>query len=336
MLQFGWKAGTEQFGPQELLEFAVAAEEASFDAVSASDHFHPWAEQGEACFVWSWLGAAAARTRKIVLGTGVTCPILRYHPSIIAQACATLATLAPNRFFLGLGTGEALNEYSAVGEWPEYDTRQQQLAEAIRLMQKLWEGGKVTHEGEHYRTHQAKLYTLPEKPIPVYISSLVPNSAHFAGKHGDGLVTVGGEEPETYKDMLAHFEAGAREAGRDASKMPKLIELQVDFTADRKKAIEARKAYWAGAFVPAMFTQRLHTPELSEANGKVVGDEIVEKTSCISEDPEEHVKYIRHYVDLGFDRVFFHSAASDQKAFIKAYGSEVLPRLRSRQKSKVG
>lgn len=142
MVEFGWKAGTEQYSPGELLEFAIAAEEAGFDSIAASDHFHPWAEQGQAAFVWSWLGAVAAKTSKIKLGTSVTCPILRYHPAVIAQAVATLACLAPNRVFLGVGTGEALNEYSAIGAWPAYNIRRHQLAEAIDLIRKLWTAKK--------------------------------------------------------------------------------------------------------------------------------------------------------------------------------------------------
>jgi coenzyme F420-dependent glucose-6-phosphate dehydrogenase len=140
MLRLGWKAGPEQYPPDELLEYAVAAEAAGFEMLDASDHFHPWAEAGQASFVWTWLGAVAARTSRIVLGPGVTCPILRYHPAIIGQAAATLACLAPGRAYLGVGTGEALNEYAATGWWPTYDERQERLAEAIELMRALWTG----------------------------------------------------------------------------------------------------------------------------------------------------------------------------------------------------
>jgi len=328
MAYFGWKAGAEQYPPGELLEYAIAAEQAGFDALDVSDHFHPWAEQGQASFAWTWLGAAAARTTRIRLGTGVTCPTLRYHPSIVAQAAATLACLAGDRVFLGVGTGEALNEFSAVGEWPGYKARQAQLEEAIGLMKELWKGEPVTHDGPSFHTHQAKIYSRPQQPIPVYISSLAPQSAYFAGLHGDGLFTVGGEEPDVYQEMLRNFAAGARQAGRDATRLPKLIELSADFTGDKEKAIESRKRFWAGAMVPAMFTQRLHTPALSEKNGKVVGAETIEQAGCISDDPEQHVEYARRYLDMGFDHLFFHSAGPDQRAFIAAYGSKVLPRLK--------
>ena len=334
MLQLGWKAGTEQYPPDELLDYVVAAEEAGFDSVDASDHFHPWAEKGEACFVWSWLGAAAARTKKIVLGTGVTCPTLRYHPAIIAQAAATVACLAPGRFYLGIGTGEALNEYSAIGQWPDYKVRQEQLAEAIELIRRLWSGEKVTHKGIHYQTRQAKLYTRPAESIPIYISTMVPNSAHFAGRHGDGLITVGGEDPETYRKIFQNFAAGAKQAGKAQSGAPRMVELAVAYTDDEKKAIKCRRDYWAGTFIPALFTHRIHTPQMSEENGKVVGDDTIRQSVCISADPETHVKFAQHYIDLGFDHLFFHSAGPDQRAFLEGYGRDVLPRLRQANKSK--
>jgi coenzyme F420-dependent glucose-6-phosphate dehydrogenase len=334
MLKLGWKAGTEQYPPEELFDYAIAAEQAGFDSIGASDHFHPWAEKGQACFVWSWLGAVAAKTDKIIIGTGVTCPTLRYHPAIVAQAAATVARFASGRFFLGVGTGEALNEYSATGQWPDYKMRQHQLGEAIELIRALWTGEKITHRGTYYQTRQAKLYTRPGAAIPIYVSTMVPNSAHFAGKYGDGLITVGGEEPETYRSMLENFEAGAREAGKDPARMARMVELGVAYTADEEKAIECRQAYWAGTFVPALFTQKIYTPKMSEANGSVVGADVVRQSVCISADPETHIQYAQQYVDLGFDHLIFHSAGPDQRAFLEGYGREVLPRLR--EKSQTG
>ena len=333
MLKLGWKAGTEQYSPEELLEYAIAAEEAGFDSINASDHFHPWAEKGQACFVWSWLGAAAVQTRKITIGTGVTCPTLRYHPAIIAQAAATIARLAPERFFLGVGTGEALNEYSATGRWPDYKERQNQLGEAIELMRALWTGEKVTHKGAFYETRQAKLYTIPPNPIGIYISTLVPNSAAFAGKHGDGLITVGGEQPETYHKIFENFEGAARVARKNPSEMSRMIELGVAYTDDEEKAIECRRAYWAGTFVPALFTQRIYTPKMSEENGRVVGSETIRQSLCISADPNLHVEFAQKYIDLGFDHLFFHSAGPDQRAFIEGYGRDVLPELRKKARA---
>jgi coenzyme F420-dependent glucose-6-phosphate dehydrogenase len=329
MAHFGWKAGTEQYPPEELLEYAVAAEQAGFDSISASDHFHPWAERGEASFVWSWLGAVAARTRRVLLGTGLTCPTLRYHPAIIAQAAATMDRLAPGRFFLGVGTGEALNEYSSSGQWPDAKARRARLTEAVGLIRELWSGKQVTHRGTYYLTHSAKLYTAPAHAIPILASALAAQTARHAGEIGDGLMTVGGDEPDTYREMLAAFESGAREAGKDPARMPRVIELAVAYAADDEQAIETRKAYWAGAMVPAMFSQRLHTPKQSQENGKVVGSDTIRKVACLSRDPEEHVRFAQRHLDLGFDHLVFHSAGPDQRGFIEAYGRDVLPRLRA-------
>lgn len=329
MLQLGWKAGTEQYAPTELLEYAIAAEQAGFDSLDASDHFHPWSEQGQASFVWSWLGAVAARTSRIVLGTGVTCPILRYHPAVVAQAAATMALLARGRFYLGVGTGEALNEYSATGAWPAYATRQGQMIEAIELIRALWKGDEVTHRGQYYQTRRAKLYSRPSSPIPIYVSSLVPQSAQTAGRYGDGLITVAGEEPEVYREMLEQFAAGAREAGKDPSTMPRMIEVGVAYTNDEAKAVEIRKAYWAGANIPAMYTEKIYTPKMSEANGRTVGSDTIKGSVCISADPDDHVQRAQRYVELGFDHLIFHSAGPDQRAFVEGYGRDVLPRLRS-------
>jgi coenzyme F420-dependent glucose-6-phosphate dehydrogenase len=331
MLQLGWKAGTEQYPPAKLLDYAIAAEEAGFDSISVSDHFHPWSEKGEACFAWTWLGAAAAKTSRIALGTGVTCPILRYHPAVIAQAAATVACLAPGRSFLGVGTGEALNEYSATGQWPVYKCRQAQTAEAIELIRALWTGEKITHRGVHYQTRQAKLYTRPTEPIPLYVSTMDPNSARFAGKHGDGLITVGGEEPDTYRAIFEEFAGGAEETGKSWRELPRMIELAVAYTDDEAKAIECRKAYWAGVFVPALFTERIYTPKMSERNGKVVGADIIREAVCISADPDDHVQFAQRYIDMGFDHLIFHSAGPDQRAFLDGYGRNVLPRLRQAQ-----
>jgi coenzyme F420-dependent glucose-6-phosphate dehydrogenase len=159
----------------------------------------------------------------------------------------------------------------------------------------------------------------------------VTSSAHFAGKQGDGLVTVGGEEADTYRQMIKNFEAGAREAGKDPARMPRMIEIGVAYTDDEEKAIELRKQFWAGTFVPALFTERIYTPKMSEDNGKIVGSDAVKQSVCISADPEDHVKLARHYIALGFDHLIFHSAGPDQKAFIEGYGRDVLPRLRKSQ-----
>jgi coenzyme F420-dependent glucose-6-phosphate dehydrogenase len=333
MVRLGWKAGTEQYAPAELLEYAIAAEEAGFDSIDASDHFHPWSEVGQAGFVWTWLGAVAARTRRIRLGTGITCPILRYHPAVVAQAAATLSQLAPGRVYLGVGTGEALNEYSATALWPGYRERQARLAEAIELIRLLWSGDEVTYQGTFYQTRGARLYTAPASPIPLIVSSLVPESAPFAGRHGDGLITVGGKSPELYRELLRRFDDGVREADRNPAGMSRQVEMVGEYTDDAEAAVRQRKAYWAGTYVPALFTERIYTPRMSAQNGEAVGADTIRQTACISSDPEEHARAALRWVELGFDEIFVHSATADQPGFLAAYGRDVLPRIRGHAKT---
>ena len=331
MVQLGWKAGPEQFLPTELLDYAVAAEKAGFDSIDVSDHFNPWSEAGQAAFSWTWLGAVAARTNRIHMGTGVTCPILRYHPAIIAQAAATLSHFAPQRVYLGVGTGEALNEYAATGEWPEYEERREMLAEAIELIRALWTGEEVSFDGMYYTTRKAKLHTPPVSPIPIFVSALVPHSAEFAGHYGDGLFTVGGKKPELYRQILKSFEDSATNAGKDPSQMPRLIELNVEYTIDADEldsAIQYQLKYWAGSYVPALFNQKIYTPTMSQENGEIVGPDAIKKAACVSSNAEDHVKYAKQYIDLGFDQLFFHSAVPNQDAFIERFASDVLSRLR--------
>lgn len=328
MTTLGWKAGTEQYPPDELLEYAVTAERTGFESIDVSDHFAPWSEDGQAAFTWTWLGAVAAKTRTIELGTGLTCPILRYHPSIVAQAAATLEYMAPGRVYLALGTGEALNEYAAIGMWPSYTERRRRLAEAIELIRLLWTGEDVTFQGEYYTTRKARLWTRSDRPIPLYISSLVPESAAFAGKHGDGMMTVGGQQPEVYREMLGRFDEGAREAGKDPTTMPKLLELNVAYTDDEQAAISSMKQYWAGTFIPALFDRKIYTPRESAKNGEVVGPDVIKQKMCLAPNPEDHVRYARQHIDLGFTHLYFHCAGPDQSKFLEDYGRDVLPAIK--------
>lgn len=328
MVQLGWKAGPEQYPPVELLEYAVSADKAGFDLIDVSDHFNPWSEAGQAPFTWTWLGAAATHTQRIALSTGVTCPILRYHPAIIAQAIATLSHFAPNRTMLGLGTGEALNEFAVTAEWPSYEERRNRLAEAIEIIQALLNGEQVNYEGQYYQTRKAKLYTPPTSKIPLIISALVPHSAEFAGKYGDGLWTVGGKQPAIYQGIIKGFEEGARQAGKNPKHMPRLIELNVCYTDSVEEAIQEQLKYWAGTYIPALFDQNIYTPKMAEENGEVIGADTVKKTGCFSANPEDHIKFAKQYIDMGFDTLIFHSPGPDQRAFIEGYARDILPKLR--------
>ncbi len=329
MVMLGWKAGPEQYGPLELLDQAVAAEKAGFESINVSDHFHPWDPAGNACNSWAWMGAAAARLKGIEMGTGVTCPILRYNPAIIAQSAATVDRMNPGPVYLGVGTGEALNEYPCTAEWPDYKTRQDMMRESIDLIRLLWTGDEITFDGNYYVTRKARLYTAPRRDIPIYISSLVPDSAFFAGYYGDGLVT-GASPPEVMKAIIANFDAGAREAGKDPAGMPKQVECFVAYTDDEQSAIGEFKRYWAGTMVVAMYLQNLYTPEMSATNGSIAGTDTIRDRMCISPDPGVHAEFAQRFIDVGFNRVYFHCAGPDQYGFIEGYGRDVLPAIRKR------
>ncbi|HEY5003532.1 MAG TPA: LLM class flavin-dependent oxidoreductase, partial [Ktedonobacteraceae bacterium] len=268
-------------------------------------------------------------TQRSILSPGVTCPILRYHPAIIAQAAATVSHFAPNRTWLGLGTGEALNEFAATGQWPTYAERRERLAEAIDIIRALWSGEEVTFEGKYYQTQKAKLYTPPVSPIPIIISATVPHSAEFAGKYGDGLWSVGGKKPDIYKGIIKNFEASARKAGKDPLRMPRLIELNVAYTDNIDAAVQEQIKYWAGTYVPALFDQNIYTPAMSAENGEVVGPDTIKKTGCFSPNIEDHVKYVQQHLELGFTCPIFHTAGPDQKGFIENFARDVFPRLRA-------
>jgi len=237
--------------------------------------------------------------------------------------------LAPGRTYLGVGTGEALNEYAATDQWPGYEERQERLLEAIELIRALWSGEEVSYKGNYYRTQKARLYTPPASKLPIYISTLAPHSAKFAGTYGDGLFTVGGKQPEIYRELLKNFEDAARAAGKDPTQMPRLIELNVAYTQDIDAAVQEQLKYWAGTYIPALFDQKIYTPAMSQENGEVIGIDTVLKTGCFSAKIEDHVKFVQQYIEMGFDTLIFHAAGPDQQGFIKNYARDILPRLRT-------
>jgi coenzyme F420-dependent glucose-6-phosphate dehydrogenase len=230
MVTIGWKASAEQFGPRELLEFAVIAEEVGFDSVVVSDHFQPWRHTGgHSPFSFAWLAAAAERTSTVRLGTSVVTPTFRYHPSIVAQAMGTLGCLAPGRVFLGVGTGESLNDRPAIGiEWPDFKERYARLREAVTLMKKLWTEDRVTFEGQYYQTEQATIYDKPEQPIPLYIAAGGATVSRYAGRVADGFICTSGKGKELYSDTIVPaVKEGAEKAGRDWRDIERTIEMKV-------------------------------------------------------------------------------------------------------------
>ncbi len=325
MATIGYVLSHEQFSAPQLIEHAVLAENAGFDAVWTSDHFHPWMDnQGHAGQAWMTLAALGQRT-SLPLGTGVTCPSYRYHPAIVAQVFASLGVLYPGRTFLGVGSGEALNEQPVTGDWGEYKERNERLAEAVELIRELWTGEWVTHGGKHYPVQNAKIYDLPAQPVPIYIAASGPNSMKSAGKHGDGLITD--VKSLSDREMLEAFREGAREAGKDPESMPVLVEHFV-VVGGQNEAEEAARLW---RFIPNAWTEYVDIPDPREIERRAEEDlplDQVYRQWIVSEDPEEHAGRIRELLDVGATHIYVHDGQNNQRRCIEFFGNNVLPLLR--------
>jgi coenzyme F420-dependent glucose-6-phosphate dehydrogenase len=327
-VKLGYKASAEQFGPVELLEFSRHAERVGLEVVGVSDHFQPWRHRGgHAPAALTWLGAAAVATERAVLGTSVLTPTLRYHPSVVAQAFATLGCLAPGRVFLGLGTGEALNETPATGqEFPGRKERRRRLAEAITLIRLLWTDERVDFEGEYYRTSRATIYDKPGEPVPIYVAASGPLAAKLAGRSGDGFICTSGKDPALYDELLAKVAEGAEAAGRDPAAIRRIIEVKVSYDRDRQRAF-ANCRWWAALALSPEQKEGVEDPLEMER----LADENAEHahTRFITSDaPEEIAEGIRRYVELGFDELILHAPGEDQARFLDQFSEDVLPLLR--------
>lgn len=330
-LRLGYKASAEQFGPRQLLDFTVEAEECGFDSVWISDHFQPWRHtNGHAPFALSWLGAAGERTKRVILGTSVLTPTFRYQPAIIAQAFGTLGELYPGRMILGVGSGESLNEVAVTAsDWPPAKERLARLREAVELIRRLWSEEMVTFNGQYYHTLNATIYDKPKQPVPIYISAGGPVAAKFAGRVGDGFICTSGKGDELYRDQLIPaLEEGAKAAGRDPSTIERTIEVKVSFDTDKERAM-ADTRIWAALALPAEEKVSIHDPREMERKAETVADQ-AHRRWLVSNDPEEHVEQVGHYIDLGFTHLVFHAPGDDQSRFLQLYAKEILPRLRQR------
>ncbi len=329
-LKLGYKASAEQFGPRELLDFAVAAESNGFDSVFVSDHFQPWRHSdGHAPFAFSWLAAVGERTSRVELGTSVNTPTFRYHPGIVAQAFGTLGVLFPKRMILGVGTGEHLNEGALGIPWPDNKERFARLREAVRLIRILWTEQSVTFDGEYYHTRNATIYDRPDEPIPIYIGAGGPQVAKYAGRAGDGLICTSGKGMELYSEqLLPSFSDGAKESGRNPDMLDRMIEVKVSYDTDHKRAMEDTKI-WAALALPAEAKAGVDDPREMERLAKTVED-VAHRRWLVSSDPDEHVEQLSPYLELGFTHLVFHAPGQDQKRFLDLYASQILPRLRDR------
>lgn len=314
---FGYFLSSEEHGPKELVRQARLAERAGFEALWISDHFHPWLDvQGNSPFVWSVIGALAEAT-SLPITTAVTCPLVRVHPAIIAQAAATSAALTGGRFRLGVGTGEALNEHIIDSRWPPASERLEMLEEAVELMRELWSGRLVTHRGTHYDLDTARLYTLPDEPPPVYMSAFGDKAVRLAGRIADGYICTG---PSA--ELVRKF----RESGGEGK--PSQGGLKVCYAADEAAARKTVHRLWPTQGIKGEASQLLplprHFEELAEA---VTEEEATVSTPC-GPDPEVHAQAIREYLDAGFTEVYVSQIGEEQDAFFDFYAKEVLPRVR--------
>ena len=331
MLQLGYKASAEQFGPRELLEFSVFAEERGFDSVAISDHFQPWRHSdGHAPYAFAWLGALAERTSRIRIGTSVTTPTFRYHPTVVAQASATLALLSRDRFFLGVGSGESLNEVPPLGiEWPGFKERAGRLREAVELMRRLWHEELVSYEGKYYRTHKATVYDRPAGGVPLFIAASGPTFAELAGRVAEGFICTSGKPMELYRETLVPaVERGAVQAGRDPATIERMMEMKVSYDADAQRAL-ADTRYWAALALAAEDKVGIDDPREMEAKAESVADQ-AHRRFIVTSDPDAMVERIAPYVGLGFTHLVFHAPGPDQARFLTLFARDVFPRLRQR------
>jgi G6PDH family F420-dependent oxidoreductase len=327
MTSIGYAAMLEQFHPTELLDRCEQAEAAGFSAgFMVSEHFHPWTpQQGQSAFAWSFMGALGQRT-SLRFGTAVTCPGFRYHPAVIAHAAATLGAMYPDRFWLGLGAGEALNEHVVGGPWPEIGVRSAMLFEAVEVIEKLFGGGVVRHRGEYFTLESARLYTRPERPVPIYVATAGPVNARRTGRLADGMITVGAAD-EKIGMLWGKFDEGAREAGKDPVGMPKLLQIHVSWARTDDEAVEAAVREWPNGGMPFP-KQDIKNPEDFAAMAKLVRPEDFANRVLMTADLDAHRAHIQHYVDMGFDEIHLHNVGRNQAEFIEAFGAEVLPALR--------
>jgi coenzyme F420-dependent glucose-6-phosphate dehydrogenase len=333
MLKLGFKASAEQFGPAELLDLAQLAEATGMDSVWISDHFQPFRhEGGHAPFSLTWLGALGARTSKIIMGTSVLTPTFRYHPSVVAQAFATLGSLFPRRVVLGVGTGESLNEVPASGmHWPEQKERTARFREAIKLIRILWAEERVSFDGQFYKTQRATIYDKPPDPVPLFIAGAGPFMAKLAGMEGQGFICTSGKKWDLYtQTLLPNVQAGLDSVPRaDAHRFERMIEMKVSFDTDSARALRDTR-FWAALALTPEEKMNVEDPVDMERLADALPIERAASRWVVSADADEVVEKVGAYVKLGFDHLVFHAPGADQARFLRLFAERIAPKLRAR------
>ena len=329
-LKIGYKASAEQFGPRDLVEYAVRAEEVGLDSVWTSDHFLPWRHNGgHAPFALTWMAAVGERTQRVQIGTSVLTPTFRYNPAVIAQAFASMALMFDGRVALGVGTGEALNEIAVSGrEWPEFKERFARLREAVRLIRALWTEDSVSVEGDYYTLVDAQIYDRPKDPVPVYIAAGGPVVAKYAGRAGDGFICTSGKGMDLYTEkLIPAVQEGAAAAERDTDGIDRMIEIKMSYDRDADQALENCR-FWAPLSLTA---EQKHTVG-SAAEMERLADELpieqVAKRWIVASTPDDALAQIRPYVDAGLNHLVFHGPGHNQERFLSQFAEDILPRLR--------
>ncbi len=313
MVQLGYTLSSEEFRPNDLVHLAVQAEELGFDFASISDHYHPWMDsQGHSPFVWSTLGGIAARTSRIPVMTGVTALSIRYHPTILAQAVATVADMMPGRFRFGIGTGEALNEHVTGEVWPPVSIRQEMMIESLEIMRELWQGGYTTVQGNYYEVHNARLYTLPDELPPIIVGASGPESAEI----GDALVST---SPD--KEVADAFDAAG------GSGKPKYGQITVCYGADEEQAAQTAMDIWGYTILGGQASQELALPKhYQEAIQSVITPEVIKESVVCGPDSAKYHEKVQAYIDAGYTHLYFHQVGQDQKSFFEFAKKELLPK----------
>jgi G6PDH family F420-dependent oxidoreductase len=322
MVTIGYMSDLMTDAPGRSMEYAVLAEQLGFRMVGAADHFYPWIHTDQNCaFAWVWLTAVAARTRTAAVGTMVTAPILRYNPAIIAQAFATMEQMFPSRVFLGLGAGEAINEIPAGYPWPSAGERVKRLEEALIIIRSLWTEEQTSFDGEFFSLKKTRLYPRPTRHIPLLLAAGKPRTIELAGKYADGLVTV----PQlSGSDTVLNFEAAARRAGRDPSKLQRHLNFGISFDRDYDKALAACKP-WAATILPFIFEYGISDPREVERYSHLIDERELAKAWLITDDPEECLRAVERYAKLGFSHLHVQSLSPNEEGFVKMMGEKVIP-----------
>ena len=316
-VRFGYALSSEEHRPLDLVRNAQRAEEVGFEFAMISDHFHPWIDkQGQSPFVWSVIGGIAARTERLIIGTGVTALSQRIHPAILAQATATVADMLPGRFWFGVGTGENLNEHILGDPWPEHEERAAMMEEAIEVVRELWKGKLTSYRGEYYDVSRARIYTVPDQLPPIVIAASGPETAELAGRIGDGLCATGPD-----KELVTAYERGGGAGG------PKIGQVSVCWAKDEAEARKTAFEWWPTAAIKGDSSQEVALPSTFESLAEMVTEDQVAEAITCGPDPEAYLEKVQPYLDAGFDHLYFHQIGPDQAGFFDFAERELLPRL---------